>query len=51
MLHYRQDRDAATKLVAVGESPTSSKADPSELAAWTTVANAILNLDETITKE
>ena len=51
ILHYRQDRDAAMKLLAVGESPASSKADPSELAAWTTVANAILNLDETITKE
>lgn len=51
MLHFRRDRSAAAKLVAVGESPASPKVEPAELAAWTTVANAILNLDETNTKE
>jgi hypothetical protein len=51
MLHFRRDRSAAAKLVAVGESPANPKVEPAELAAWTTVANAILNLDETNTKE
>ena len=34
-----------------GESPRDEKLDASELAAYTTVASLILNLDETITKE
>jgi hypothetical protein len=48
---YRRNKDAALKLVAVGESKVDAKVDPSELAAWTTVASTILNLDETITRE
>ena len=39
------------KLVGVGESKFDAKLDASELAAWTTVASTILNLDETITRE
>ena len=35
----------------VGESPRDERLDAAELAAWTTVATAILNLDETITKQ
>jgi hypothetical protein len=49
--HYRRNREGAAKILQVGESPTNSKLDTSELAAWTTVASAILNLDQTITKE
>ena len=49
--HYRQDKNAAEKLLHVGESPVDPKFDTGELAAWTTVASMILNLDETITKE
>jgi hypothetical protein len=37
--------------VEVGESARDKRLDASELAAWTTVASVILNLDETITKE
>jgi hypothetical protein len=48
---YRRDRQAALKLVGVGESPRDKSLDVAELAAWTTVASAILNLDETITKQ
>jgi hypothetical protein len=48
---YRSHRDAALKLVGVGESKVDGKLDKSELATWTTVASAILNLDETITRE
>ena len=48
---YRRDKDAAAKLLHVGESPVGPTLDTGELAAWTTVASMILNLDETITKE
>jgi hypothetical protein len=48
---YRQDRSAASSLLHVGESPVDARFDIAELAAWTTVASMILNLDETITKE
>ncbi len=47
---YLKNREAAIKLLAVGESPRNEKLDPAELAAWTMVANVILNLDETVTK-
>ena len=48
---YRGHADDSAKLVAVGESKYNPKLDKRELAAWTTVASMILNLDETITKE
>jgi hypothetical protein len=47
---YRKTPDAAKRLLSVGESPRNEKLDPVELAAWTMVANLVLNLDETITK-
>jgi Protein of unknown function (DUF1553)/Protein of unknown function (DUF1549)/Concanavalin A-like lectin/glucanases superfamily/Planctomycete cytochrome C len=48
---YRDDPQAARKLLEVGEAPRDAKLDLVELAAYTNVANLILNLDETITKE
>ena len=48
---YRQHSDQAAALLTVGESKCDPQLDPKELAAWTTVASMILNLDETITKE
>jgi hypothetical protein len=48
---YRQDGAAALKLLSVGASRCNPKINPGELAAWTTVASTILNLDETITNE
>jgi mono/diheme cytochrome c family protein len=48
---FGRDRQAAIKLISVGESERDKRLDPSELAAWTTVASAIFNLDETITKQ
>jgi hypothetical protein len=48
---YVRDRRAALELLNVGESKRDGKLDPSELAAWTSVTSAILNLDETITKQ
>ena len=50
LAEFRSDQEAAEKLVSVGESERNSELDPSELAAWTMVANLILNLDETVTK-
>jgi len=51
LAQYRRNQDAARKLLEVGESKFDRKLDASELAAWTTVASTILNLDETITRE
>jgi mono/diheme cytochrome c family protein len=51
LTNYRKDRKAAGELLRVGESKADEKIDQAELAAWTMVASAILNLDETITKE
>jgi hypothetical protein len=48
---FTADRAAARKLVTIGESPRDPRLDEAELAAWTTVASTILNLDETITKQ
>ncbi len=48
---FRQHRDEAAALLMVGASKSNQSQDPQELAAWTTVASMILNLDETITKE
>ncbi|HBI43305.1 MAG TPA: hypothetical protein DDY78_10680 [Planctomycetales bacterium] len=47
---YQKDKDAALKLVSVGESKRPAELDVSELAAWTAVGNVLLNLDEVITK-
>jgi hypothetical protein len=51
LTNYRKDRKAASELLRVGESKADDKIDQAELAAWTMVASAILNLDETVTKE
>ena len=51
LLLYRRNPKSARELLSVGESAWDQKRDPAELAAWTTVASAILNLDETITRE
>ena len=48
---HQTDREAALKLVSLGESPLNEKLDASELAAYTAVASLILNLDEAVTKQ
>jgi hypothetical protein len=50
LAEYRENPAAAKKLIAVGESKSDTR-DPIELAAWMSVASAILNLDEVVTKE
>jgi hypothetical protein len=47
---YHKDEQAALKLLSVGEAERDGKLDAAELAAWTTVASVILNLDEAVTK-
>jgi hypothetical protein len=48
---FRQDRQAALRLLTVGESRRDVRLDAAELAAWTTVTSVLFNLDETITKQ
>ena len=50
LAEFQKDRDAAEKLLSVGSFRARVDLDRSELAAWTTVASMILNLDETLTK-
>lgn len=47
---YADDLDAARLSTSAGLSETDDTVNPLELAAWTTVARALLNLDETITR-
>jgi mono/diheme cytochrome c family protein len=48
--HYKAQPAEAKKLIAVGESMADSDLDPSTLAAWTMLTNALLNLDEVLNK-
>lgn len=48
--HYQREPELAKKLIVLGESKASEKVDASELAAYTLVANTLLNLDETVTR-
>ena len=43
---YRADKDAATKMATDPLGPAPKEADIAELAAWTTIANVVMNLDE-----
>ena len=51
LTQYRANRKAAEELLTAGESPRDMKLDAAELAAYTTAASVILNLDEVITKQ
>ena len=48
--YYTANPGDAEKLLHVGQHPPSAKVNPSEDAAWTTLARVILNLHETITR-
>jgi hypothetical protein len=48
---FRRNPEAARRLIAAGDSKPDPALDPAELAAMTTVASLILNLDEAVTKE
>ena len=47
---YEADRDAASRLVAVGDSPPDTDLDPVEQAVWTQVSSLLFNLSETLTR-
>ena len=47
---FAKDAEAAKQLISFGESKADAALDPAELAAWTLVANLLLNLDEVINK-
>ena len=48
---FAPDQKSATEFLSIGEYPRDAKLNVGELAAYTTVASLIFNLDETITKE
>lgn len=48
---FRSNPAAASELVRMGEFPVNETLDIGELAAFTTVASLILNLDEVVNKE
>jgi cytochrome c553 len=47
---YARDPEAARRLVATGQYPVAGDLPAAELAAWTQVARAILNLPELVTR-
>ena len=47
---FARDPAAARRLVATGQYPAAKDLPPAELAAWTQVARAILNLPELVTR-
>jgi mono/diheme cytochrome c family protein len=48
--HYERNTEAAAQVLANGESKPAAGLPPVEVAAWTLVANLLLNLDETVTR-
>ena len=50
LAEYEKDPAGAAKLIAVGETKPDAKLKATELAAWTMLANQLLNLDEVLNK-
>lgn len=48
---FKEDPEAAQRLIRQGEAPLDPKLDPIELAAYTMSASIMLNLDEVVSKE
>ena len=48
---YREDRKAAERFLSHGDSARDRKLDGRDLAAYTSIASLVLNLDETVTRE
>jgi len=51
LARYKEDTGSAAKLVKFAGADTKEKFDAAELAAWTVVANVLLNLDEFVMKQ
>ncbi|MBW3540482.1 MAG: DUF1553 domain-containing protein [Planctomycetes bacterium] len=50
LAYYGEHPEDAQQLITVGESKPSPKLDPATLAAWTMLANELMNLDEVLNK-
>jgi hypothetical protein len=50
LAQYQAKPEEAKKLIAVGESKADPTLDPATLAAWTMLANELMNLDEVLNK-
>jgi hypothetical protein len=50
LAHFKSHPDDAQKATTYGESKPDPALNPIDLAAWTLLANLILNLDEVVTK-
>jgi hypothetical protein len=48
---YAASPEDAARLLTIGDAPVPQELNPSELAAWTLIANATLSLDSTITRD
>ena len=48
--YYREHEADAKALITTGESKPDETLDPKPLAAWTMLANEVLNLDEVLNK-
>jgi hypothetical protein len=48
--YYKDHPEDAQNLLEVGESDPDKSLDPKELAAWTMLANELMNLDEVLNK-
>jgi hypothetical protein len=48
--YYQSNPDEAVRLLSVGESKADASLAPSSLAAWTMLANELMNLDEFLNK-
>lgn len=48
---FHRDPAAAAQFLKQGDSPAAPGADQAELAAWTSVASLMFNMDEAITKQ
>ncbi len=51
LTHYQADREAASQLVHAGQAPRLANLDIVDHAVWTAIAQILLNLDETLTRE
>ncbi len=47
---YKADPKSAEELLHIGETPLPAGMDPAELAAWTSIARVIFNLNEVVTR-
>jgi hypothetical protein len=51
LARYRADPESTLKLVGFGELKVPAGIDPVQLAAYTNVANLMMNLDEVVNRE